>query len=221
MSTSGESADLKLKNSIVEEIEWTAGVDPVHLGIFVTDGAVAISGEVETFPERELAEKAVLRVPGVFAFADEITVRGARGPGTDADLARDVARALRNAEGVPVDVKAVVHRHVVTLTGSVDRQDQRQAARHAVVGLAGAEAVVNNVEIRPTATTTQTRQAITAALARRAQIQAECISVTLDSRGVVTLSGTVDSLQERSDVEHAAWAAPGVTGVNDRLRIAR
>ena len=35
--------------------------------------------------------------------------------------------------------------------------------------------------------------------------------------GVVTLEGEVPSWQEREDAESAAWAAPGISKVEDRL----
>jgi osmotically-inducible protein OsmY len=36
---------------------------------------------------------------------------------------------------------------------------------------------------------------------------------------VVTLEGSVRSWDERGQAEYASWAAPGVTGVSDHLRI--
>jgi osmotically-inducible protein OsmY len=51
---------------------------------------------------------------------------------------------------------------------------------------------------------------------RNAELDAQGITVeTAD--GKVTLKGVVRSRAERTDAEHAAWGAPGVREVDDRL----
>ncbi|MGZ6855275.1 MAG: BON domain-containing protein, partial [Mycobacteriaceae bacterium] len=59
--------DDELKDAVVEELRWTPSVNSTHIGVAVTDGAVTLSGEVETYPEKALAEKAAQRVRGVTA----------------------------------------------------------------------------------------------------------------------------------------------------------
>jgi osmotically-inducible protein OsmY len=48
--------------------------------------------------------------------------------------------------------------------------------------------------------------------------EARSVRVSVEGRKVV-LNGTVHSLYERQLIEDAAWAAPGVTAVVDRLSI--
>ncbi len=56
------------------------------------------------------------------------------------------------------------------------------------------------------------------AFRRSAEIDARRISVAVED-GKVTLSGNVHSWSERREAERAAWAAPGVILVDDRLTI--
>ena len=60
------------------------------------------------------------------------------------------------------------------------------------------------------------RDKIEAAFTRSAEIDARRINVTARD-GKVILSGNVRSWGERREAERAAWAAPGVTQVEDRL----
>jgi hypothetical protein len=57
-----------------------------------------------------------------------------------------------------------------------------------------------------------------AALRRNAEIDAQKIEV-MASEGRVTLTGTVRTWVEREDTVNAAWSAPGVRDVVDRIRI--
>ncbi|MGZ6770689.1 MAG: BON domain-containing protein, partial [Mycobacteriaceae bacterium] len=184
----------------------------------VTDGAVTLSGEVESYPEKSLAEKAAQRVRGVIAIAEEIGVRDTWGA-ADTDIAREASEALRRAVDVPDTVKATVHGRVVTLSGVVEWQYQRAAAARAVCYLKGVRTIINAVTIRPTAVAADIKATIGAAIARNARLENQHIAVTTGTAGAVTLEGTVHSWAQRRQAEHAAWSAPGVTAVTNHLRI--
>ena len=59
---------------------------------------------------------------------------------------------------------------------------------------------------------------IEAAFRRSAEIDARRVNVTAQD-GKVILSGNVHSWAERQEAERAAWAAPGVSQVDDRLAV--
>jgi osmotically-inducible protein OsmY len=218
MTQTSRRPDAELKGAVVEELRATPSVNSTHIGVAVTDGAVTLSGEVESYPEKALAEKAAQRVRGVTAIAEEITVRHTWGA-ADTDIAREASEALQRAVDVPDTVKATVHDHTVTLSGVVAWQYQRAAAARAVRYLKGVRNVLDTVTIGPTAVAADIKAVIGAALVRNARIENEHITVTTDTAGVVTLEGTVHSWAERRQAEHAAWSAPGVTEVVDHLRI--
>jgi osmotically-inducible protein OsmY len=62
------------------------------------------------------------------------------------------------------------------------------------------------------------RAKIEAAFRRSAEIDARRVNVTVQDSKIV-LSGNVRSFAERQEAEKAAWAAPGVAQVDDRLTV--
>lgn len=212
--------DTELKVAVTAELAWTPGVNGTHIGVAVNDGAVTLSGEVDTYPEKRLAEHAAVRVYGVTAVAEEITVRSTWLGVNDTDLAREASEALERSVVVPYGtVTAAVHGHRITLSGQVPWHFQREAAEMAVRYLKGVTEVLNGVTIRPTASPAGIKDAITAALVRSAKFEGRHTTVTAGPDGAVALDGTVHSWSERRDAEDAAWSAPGVTNVTNRLRI--
>ncbi|SDP38498.1 Osmotically-inducible protein OsmY, contains BON domain [Nakamurella panacisegetis] len=219
MSILTSRTDADLKSAVLQELEWTPSVDAVNIGVSVTDGAVTLSGEVDSYPDKEQAERAALRVRGVLAVADEIVVRSLV-PTNDTDVARHAAEAIEHAVDVPDHTVKVTVRHgVVTLTGAVAWQYQRDAARRAVAYLKGVRGVVNDIKIHRGGMAADAKAAIVAALHRNAQVEAQNITVTATPDGTVRLSGSAHSWFERQQAEHAAWSAPGVTDVENELRV--
>jgi osmotically-inducible protein OsmY len=84
--------------------------------------------------------------------------------------------------------------------------------------LTGVKGVINEVTVRPHVKAADVRDKIEAALKRSAEIDARRINVNAQD-GTVVLSGIVHSWSERREAERAAWAAPGVKLVDDRLTV--
>jgi osmotically-inducible protein OsmY len=213
--------DHELKSAVIEELSWTPNVNADQVGIGVTAGAVTLSGQVADYPAKQAAVSAVLRVHGVAAVADEIVVEHAMGPRPDTAIARDAADALAKTVVVPAgSVHAAVHDHVVTLTGAVGWEYQRHAAQQAVASLKGVRAIVNHIGLEPPVVISpvEAKTSIARALVRNAKLDATRIEVTVDGTQI-RLTGKVTSWAERHQAEHAGWSTPGVTHVDNQLRI--
>jgi osmotically-inducible protein OsmY len=82
----------------------------------------------------------------------------------------------------------------------------------------GVKGVVNSIMVKPKVTPTDIKKKIEEAFRRHAEIDANQIQVETHD-GEVVLKGTVHSWFEREEAERAAWSAPGVKKVEDRITI--
>jgi len=196
-------------------------VNSAQIGVAVKDGVVTLSGHVGSYAEKLAAEKAVKRVKGVKAIAEEIDVRYPEDKKTaDDEIAARALSLLRWSAVVPVDsVMVKVQDGWVNLSGQVNWQFQRSAAEAEIRRLSGVVGLVNSIAIKPRVQPVDVKHQIEAALKRNAEIDAQSIQVSVEDGGRVCLNGSVHDLREREAAEHAAWMAPGVTRVDDRLRI--
>jgi osmotically-inducible protein OsmY len=220
MMTRTDMKDSDLRQLVIEELEYEPSIDAKHIGVAVADGIVDLTGHVPTYAQRTTTEKIVSRIKGVRGIAVEIEVRPLGTHMTaDDEIARRAADLLRWNASVPADkVRVKVAKGFVTLEGEVTWNYQRNAADAAVRGMLGVTGISNRITIKPTASPSDIRQRIEAALKRDAELDAAAIRVkVLD--GTVTLEGRVDSFADRQLVERAAWAAPGVHKVDDRLSV--
>ncbi|MBN9101003.1 MULTISPECIES: BON domain-containing protein [unclassified Pseudonocardia] len=141
--------DDELRAAVADAIGDTVGVHPAHLGVSATDGTVTLSGEVATHPERMLAERTALHTPGVEAVANEVTVRSRGATPSTTRIAREVAAALRDVDGVPPGAVAVaVHHRSVILTGTLAEQPLRAAVEYAVRRVPGVVGIQNLIRTR-------------------------------------------------------------------------
>jgi osmotically-inducible protein OsmY len=219
MPETKESQDSQICEAVVRELDWLPSVDSDNIEVDVTDRVVTLSGKVAAYLEKVLAGKAAQRVDGVIGLVQKINVHTRWTSLTDADIARECGEALERAIDVPDSVKVAVAKRVVTLSGEVQWQFQREAAVRTVQCLKGVTEVENETMLRPSVVIVDLETAIEAALVRNAQLESHHISVSTLTGGGVTLTGKVGSWAESRQAEHACWAAPGVTAVHNQLTL--
>ena len=214
-------SDKQLHQNVLEALQWDPSIREHEIALAVKDGVVTLSGFVDSYAEKYTTERIVEKVSGVKAIAEELKVRlPASTQRNDTDIAHEVVNALRWNIQVPDEkLTSKVENGWVTLEGNVDWYYQSDAAERAVRYLTGVRGVTNLLRIRPKqASPFEVSEKIRSALKRNAELDADRIAVKTEN-GQVTLEGTVRSFAERRDAERAAWSAPGVMAVDDRITV--
>ena len=213
--------DEKVQRDVMDQMKWKMGDYATQIGVAVKDGVVTLSGYVPSFWAKWEVERAVKRVLGVRAVAEEIEVRL---PGSDQRTDTDLARAAENALDwnilVPKNrVKIMVQHGTITMEGTVDNWSQKVAAEKAMNSLTGVKVINNRVKVKPVVEPKEVERDIMNALTRHAQLDAR--RITVESHGDrVVLSGNVRTWAEQEEAEEAARAAPGVANVENNITIA-
>jgi osmotically-inducible protein OsmY len=212
--------DRELQEHVQKALDWEPSIDAADIGVSVADGVVTLRGDVSSYAAKSAAERATVRVYGVKAVANDISVRLRDGQKrTDTEIAHAAQSALKWNAMVPDEKLTVtVNNGWLTLTGYVDWNYQRIAAERSVRDLSGVVGVTNSIAVTPRPSASDVKAKIEAALKRSAQVDARRINVSV-ADGKVTLSGNVHSWFERSEAHQAAWAAPGVKDVDDRIAV--
>lgn len=214
------TSDSALQRDVSSELEWEPSVDHSDIGVSVHDGVVTLNGYVHSYAERLAAERATRRVLGVKAIAQEIKVRYAAAPKTaDHQIAKRVLDIFAWSVLVPEgQIGVKVENGWVTLTGSVDWNFQIEEAEKAAGKISGVLGIMNRIDLRTRPMVGDVRKLIEEALERQAGFDAAGITIAVKG-GKVKLGGSVGAWHEREVAERAAWAAPGVTTVEDHIAV--
>jgi osmotically-inducible protein OsmY len=205
---------------VEDELRSDPDIDATDIAVAVKDGSVTLTGFVRSFRQRRRAEQDVKRLAGVVGIANNIEVRLSiihRRP--DSEIARDAVEAIKRDLSLSWEkIKAIVEDGWITLEGEVEWHYQRERAEEAVQGLRGIRGVTNKIEVRPRVPPMEIKRRIEQALRRSGELDASGISVEASGSEII-LRGGVRSWAEREEADRAAWSAPGVTKVDNRIKI--
>jgi osmotically-inducible protein OsmY len=212
--------DAEIKKDVEAELRWNPSIDATDVAVSVKSGVVTLTGFTTSFFEKSEAERAVKHVAGVLGVANDIEVRlPSVDERPDPEIARDAVAALKNRLPMSAEhIQVTVKNGRVSLEGAVEWQYQRESAEAAVRWVRGVKGVSNLIQVKPRAAASEINHKIDEAFRRSAEVDANRITVEANGSEVV-LKGTVRSWAERQEAERVAWAAPGVTRVDNRITI--
>lgn len=212
--------DSEIQKDVIDEIGWEPLLHENEVGVSVKNGIVTLSGTVDSYAKKIAAENAAKRVAGVKAVAEDILIEyTSDGKRSDSAIAGAVVDALKWHSAMKENkIRVKVENGWVTLEGDVEWEFQKNSARYMVENLYGVNGITNLIRIKPSASPVEITRKINAAFHRSATLDSGKIQVGVNG-SKVTLSGKVRSYSEKKDAENAAWLAPGVTEIENKLEI--
>jgi osmotically-inducible protein OsmY len=206
--------------AVSDELFWDPKVDNEAIAVSADDGKITLRGTVGSFRQKREAKNAAERVFGVTSVENDLQVRILNeDKREDAELRGDVLQALMLDSLVPETVDAKVDYNYVTLKGTAEWQYQRDEAEFIAGNVPGVIGVDDQIKLKtPSADAGDVKDSIHDAFKRNARLDADDLSVKT-SNGTVTIEGVVSSWDEHDEAMTAAWAAPGVTAVKDRMTV--
>jgi osmotically-inducible protein OsmY len=212
--------DDDLRRNVAAELSWDPQVDNDAIEVSAASGTITLRGTAASLRLKRAADAAAARVRGVTRVANELRVDiPGKDRRDDEDLQGDVLEALMLDVSVPMTVDAQARDGFITLTGTAQWHYQREAAECRTTDVPGVAGIHNAITLAQTPDARQARDAIRGAFRRDAALEADGLSVEASSDGVVILSGMVRSWAAHDHAVAAAWSAPGVTRVDDRIYV--
>jgi len=213
-------SDEDLQSEVRFQLGWDSRVKQTEVGATVHKGVVRLTGVVDSYSKKLAAQEAAHRAPGALDVVNEIEVCVPNSlQHSDEEIARAVRHALEWSVMIPAaDIYSTVSGGWVTLTGDVTYYRERVDAESIVSQLSGVRGVINAIRVCMAVEPERIKFLIEDVLERRAGREACRIRVRVEA-GEVTLTGAVNSWDEKNAILGAISHAPGVTALHDHLVI--
>ncbi|MEB3887282.1 BON domain-containing protein [Lyngbya sp. CCY1209] len=233
--------DPNLREAINDALRADPRVAAFNVDADVSNGIVTLSGIVDNLKAKRAAAQDAANTTGVLDVRNEITVVPLDPP-TDGEIAENLRNRISRSPYIDAeDVNVSVDEGIVTLSGTVDSYSEKWRAGDLATLTLGVTGAINNLQIegqqlsydRPfydwdalenggdyspaEKADAELKQDIADQMAWSPFIDRDDINISVNN-GVATLTGTVDSRYEHTQVLEETYEA-GVIGAIDKLDV--
>jgi osmotically-inducible protein OsmY len=215
--------DEDIESAIRDAYLYDPRVLSTNPDVQVNDGVVKLDGVVDNLAAKNAAGRDAANTVGVWKVENFLRVRPKQMP-TDAAVKSSVKAALRrDPYTYDDDIGVTVRNGLVELEGTVDTGYERAEATRVASRVRGAIEVLNGIDVRfknallPRPSVMDLKNRIETALWWNPYVSGSAITVSV-AKGVATLSGTVDTWNQRLVAERAALEA-GAGEVMNNIKV--
>lgn len=209
-----------LEKDISNSLKLESPITNSNIIVISDDGIVTLIGVVDNFTKRTLAENNTRKIAGVKSVINKIyVVIESWDEKKDVEIAAEILTSFRwNWNTLNDTIKVRVLNGWVTLSGELEWNYQKEAAKEAVVNLIGVKGISNYIDIKSQIDTKIKSTSLRLALKNHYALDSRNIEIeVLDSK--IILKGIVDFWYQKEIAGRIAWKTSGVINVINELLI--
>jgi osmotically-inducible protein OsmY len=213
--------DEDIKKDVVDQLYWDSRIDASRVSVKAREGAVSLSGTVQTPLAIRAARDDAWMIDGVVAVHNFLEVDYTAPVSPDAELESTVKKVLEWAPEIDqTNVEAKVASGSAGLEGTVTTFWQKQRIEELTMNVGGITRVDNRLCVVPTSSLADqaVAESIMSALDRNTDIDPTAVDVRVED-GTVSLSGKVPTWHARKAAYDAALFTDGVVNIHDDLTV--
>lgn len=138
-------SDAEITDSIERKLLWDSRINSTNISVQTTDGVVTLSGVVDTYWEKNLAEDLALSTNGVVGIINDMTISLSKSV-VDIDIENDIKATFRRSLFIDEDTITVsVENGIVTLSGTAPDNITKTRAHDIAMFTSGVIDVINDI----------------------------------------------------------------------------
>jgi len=209
----------KLQIEIQQALQKNPLINVNEIAVTVQDGIVTLSGIVDVFEKKKIAEEEAKNVEGVKAVIENIIINYENSNNKDHEIASSIVTIFNENWDIPENkINIKVENGWVSLDGEVSSKKEKDTIKEKVQLLNGVRGVTNNIRIfKPTKDEIKTKR-ISNTLSQNSTLINQIIMVTVIDKNV-TLKGMVDSQIQKDEAGKIALSSSGILTLENELFI--
>lgn len=191
-----------------------------NISVISNNGEITLIGLVDNATKKAEAENIAMTIAGVRLVINKIDIKlNDWDEKKDIELTAEIVNAFKwNWKTLNDTIKVLVVNGWVNLSGEVEWNFQKEAAKEAVTNLVGVKGVSNNIVIKSKSHFKIDKTTLSLALQNHLGLDSKDIEIEV-SDSDITLKGSVDSWYQKEIAGRIAWKTPGVINVHNELVI--